>query len=373
MNSEYRDGPINYAEMEPEYDMEFARYGPNPIELPLSPPGTPPPDVEDTTFRRELSPFSETSSMTSVNSTESVGYYREEGGRMFPNVPDAPVVLPVDSAEMRRLSIQYNLIKLVVGDRHHGEINELLNPPYEASIRVLDVISNTPWIDEMAKEYPHVKFTGCNLVPTRHPHTPNIQLEVYNLHQGFHGRNESYDLIHMSGTFKFSRDFKFWLREMKRLLKPNGILIVTDLEMALWMRDGSDPRARIPSVWEYTTQMAQGLYSQGIDLRNMSMVGTWLREMGGFSEIEDTVTCIPIGEWEEDELQREIGIMARDNVMLALISTHPLWHRAGKTQEEIDRFMSAARTELYEPNAELFERMFYTFARKEEALYEGNL
>lgn len=55
----------------------------------------------------------------------------------------------------------------------------------------------------MAKEYPHVKFTGCNFVPTRHPHNSNIQLEVYNLHDGFHGKDETYDMIHMFGTFKF--------------------------------------------------------------------------------------------------------------------------------------------------------------------------
>lgn len=71
--AEYRTRTINYAQMEPEYDMEFARYGPNPIELPLSPPETPPPHAEDIPFRREPSPFSETSSMTSVDSTESVG------------------------------------------------------------------------------------------------------------------------------------------------------------------------------------------------------------------------------------------------------------------------------------------------------------
>ena len=55
----------------------------------------------------------------------------------------------------------------------------------------------------MAKEYSHVKFTGCNFVPTRHPHSSNIQLEVYNLHDGFHGKDETYDLIHMLSTFKF--------------------------------------------------------------------------------------------------------------------------------------------------------------------------
>ena len=67
---------VNFAEMEPEYDMEFARYGPNPIELPMSPPQTPPAGPGNPVFERELSPFSEASSMTSVNSTDSVGALR---------------------------------------------------------------------------------------------------------------------------------------------------------------------------------------------------------------------------------------------------------------------------------------------------------
>lgn len=74
------DEEVNYADMEPEYDMEFVRYGPNPIELPLSPPGTPPPEDDEENggrrFNRELSPFSESSSMTSVDSNESVGASR---------------------------------------------------------------------------------------------------------------------------------------------------------------------------------------------------------------------------------------------------------------------------------------------------------
>lgn len=63
--------------MAPEYDMEFiTSHGPNPIELPPSPPATPPPPEEPHhTFTREMSPFSEATSMTSVDSTDSVGAY----------------------------------------------------------------------------------------------------------------------------------------------------------------------------------------------------------------------------------------------------------------------------------------------------------
>lgn len=60
---------------EPEYDMEHVRWGPNAMEMPPSPPATPPPEEEANEFEREPSPFSEATSMTSVDSTDSVGSY----------------------------------------------------------------------------------------------------------------------------------------------------------------------------------------------------------------------------------------------------------------------------------------------------------
>lgn len=65
------DESMNYAEMEPEYDMEFSQFAQNPIELPLSPPRTPSPEL--VLRRRAPSPFSDATSMTSVSSVETVG------------------------------------------------------------------------------------------------------------------------------------------------------------------------------------------------------------------------------------------------------------------------------------------------------------
>ncbi|THH07181.1 hypothetical protein EW145_g3560 [Phellinidium pouzarii] len=310
---------INNAEVQPEYDMEFARYGPNPIELPMSPPRTPSPDAHDPEFRRELSPFSVSSSMTSVDSMESVGYFREEGGRMFPAMPNVPVVLPVDREEMRRISGQYDLLKLISSDRHYEEINGLLNPPHKASIRVLNVISNSPWIDDMAQEYPHTS------------------------------------------------DYKFWLREWKRLLRPGGILVAEDLEMATWNCDGSDPWQSTPMVCQFVDRMHMSLLAQGIDNSCTELVGSWLHEIGGFSEIDNTVTSIPIGGWDTDELQQEIGNMARDNFVSALLTVSPHFRRAGTSQEQIDEMLVQARAELSDSDNIIFQRLFYTFARKEEA------
>ena len=79
------DEDINYADMEPEYDMEFAHYGPNTIDMPMSPPRTPPMGGHRP-FQRESSPFSEASSMTSVHSTDSVGEPLHKFTLIFPNL-----------------------------------------------------------------------------------------------------------------------------------------------------------------------------------------------------------------------------------------------------------------------------------------------
>ena len=54
----------------------------------------------------------------------------------------------------------------------------------------------------MAEEFPHVEFVGCHFVPTRHLYHENVQLQVYNLNEGFRGNDASFDLIHASCTFK---------------------------------------------------------------------------------------------------------------------------------------------------------------------------
>lgn len=58
----------------------------------------------------------------------------------------------------------------------------------------------------MAEQYQHVRFTGCHVVPVRHPQRPNVQIEVYNVHEGLLGKDGSYDIIHGSGLFKFVCD-----------------------------------------------------------------------------------------------------------------------------------------------------------------------
>lgn len=53
--------------------------------------------------------------------------------------------MPVDRLEMNRLQGQQALLQRILAHFHVDEIEEVFNPPYETSIRALDVLCNTPW------------------------------------------------------------------------------------------------------------------------------------------------------------------------------------------------------------------------------------
>ena len=154
------------------------------------------------------------------------------------------------------------------------------------------------------------------------------------------------------------------MAEFKRLLRPGGLLLLVDLEMRAWMCDGTHPRYSCPALDGFSDCVEVGLQGQGIDLSKMPLRGTWLRELGGFVDIQDTVTSIPVGDWETRPDQKEIGTIARDNIMSVLYSVHPLYQRLGKTLMEVERLIQEARVELYEKNLQLFERMLYVVATR---------
>ena len=158
------------------------------------------------------------------------------------------------------------------------------------------------------------------------------------------------------------------------MLKPGGILVLYDMEMACWMRDGTDACKCAPALWEFTHGIVRSLNAEGIPIANLPLVGTYLRQLGGFTDVDDLVMSVPIGTWDTDSEERiNLGQMVRDNCASALYAAIPLLRRDGKTQEDVDSLLSDARYELYEKNLEMFERIFYVFARKEELCFEDDV
>ena len=61
--------------------------------------------------------------------------------------------------------------------------------------RGLDIGSSTPWIEEMAVEFPHVKWFGVDLVQTRqHNASLGITYQYYDFRRGLMYSDGAFDL-----------------------------------------------------------------------------------------------------------------------------------------------------------------------------------
>jgi hypothetical protein len=60
----------------------------------------------------------------------------------------------------------------------------------------------------MALEFPHVEWTGVDLVARPHPHSPqhlHVKYETYDFTLGLRYKDATFDLVHARNTFQLVR------------------------------------------------------------------------------------------------------------------------------------------------------------------------
>lgn len=84
-----------------------------------------------------------------------------------------------------------------------GPVREVLSRSVDGRQKtVLDVGCNSPWMCEMAVEFPDTLFVGVDLVPTPHAVSrKHVKYEIYDFTQGLRYPTASFDLVHARHTF----------------------------------------------------------------------------------------------------------------------------------------------------------------------------
>ncbi|WP_069803209.1 class I SAM-dependent methyltransferase [Thermogemmatispora onikobensis] len=100
------------------------------------------------------------------------------------------------------------------------------------------------WACEVAFQYPHVEVIGVDINPSTIEYAstqaqarglPNISFEIMDITQPLAFPDASFDLINGRSLFSFMRpqDWRHLLAECRRLLKPGGIIRLTETEFGL--------------------------------------------------------------------------------------------------------------------------------------------
>ncbi|KIV98876.1 hypothetical protein, variant [Verruconis gallopava] len=127
-------------------------------------------------------------------------------------------------------------------------------------------------------------------------------------------------------------------------LLPGGHVEITEFEFPLQFHDPETARSSALMTW--SANVIEGASRLGIDLTITKNIATLLKD-GGFADIEESVSALPIGAWPKKKERKELGVRLQEYWMetLAAFAWRPLremgWHK-----EEILGLLAKMRTEI---------------------------
>ncbi|KAG8692618.1 hypothetical protein FRC08_009636 [Ceratobasidium sp. 394] len=248
--------------------------------------------------------------------------------------------------------------------------------------RVLDLHTSCgKWVQEMTKIYPNATFVSVDIKPlvAHMPHA-NVSFEVYDLYAGIAEPSSSFDVVHARQCVTLTKDFNLLLREMHRVLKPNGILVITEIPIQAYEVDR--PYELLHSAPRQAAGLRlvrKGLVSQGIDINAWDEMTARLKpdhllwaertfnaEAGivesrscsqhtrGFHCIKLSTRLVPSGSWHENETQQMIGCLARSLFIDTWDALVPLMLMMGMDEAEARAVVDGALEELVGGKAEAY-------------------
>ncbi|KAG8893892.1 hypothetical protein FRC00_009866 [Tulasnella sp. 408] len=157
--------------------------------------------------------------------------YSDVLGRPFAS-QSAIYDLPADAQEHKRMDLQHNMLKALVGGLYVPPdlVKKALDPAQRHNkCSVLDVgTCSGIWAVEMAKEFPSAQVVGMDLVnPANAIETPpNCRLEIGDANLDWGRYSEAFDVVHMRSIASGIKDFKALLRNVAQTLRPQGVILL---------------------------------------------------------------------------------------------------------------------------------------------------
>ncbi|QRV81382.1 methyltransferase domain protein [Ceratobasidium sp. AG-Ba] len=330
-------------------------------------------DIFEVTADQTLNPYalmfsdsgSSNDTMSTIQSDESAGYFRSVHGSMFPSDESIPLLFPTDASADRLDILQHIIIRLCRGGKNIPDsVDEMLRNGGVArngtGARVLDAVTNSgTWVNEMAETYPTATFTSLDIKPLV-PHVPHIRIDfqVYNFPAGILEPDNTFDLVHLRQGVLATKDFNLPLRELHRVLKPGGYIMITKLPFEAY--EGNPPVPLRPSLClSQTVKMGyETCKAEGADIAAWQDMSTRLDpdhplwenqqpvldskeprlEIGpprGFDSIIFHQKPIPLGTWHPDEGQKLLGNVMRSYALNDVCSSLPVTtHRVEEVLNE---------------------------------------
>ncbi|QRV89072.1 methyltransferase domain protein [Ceratobasidium sp. AG-Ba] len=319
-----------------------------------------------------------TLSGTTIRSDDLPGYFVLHHGRQQPANTNLAKWFPSDN--IRRYVVRYLASKSTFGGDYIGPVKEVLAPLLKRERHVLELGTRTgTWIQAMATEFPHVRFRTLDVVPIM-PHVPrhNVVFEVYDFTEGLRVPDESQDAVFLNVVMELVKDYKALLREAYRVLRPGGLIHISDFNPNLWEHGDISRLAERtnPIGCLFTHITRQQVASVGIDPDTCDKLPEWLapesevwnQGQSGFKDIYSDMRTYPFfphdGHSCMDSIDPSMAPYLRYFAAACIRDMAGLVRDSGMVTEEAERLIDGVLEEAKEPGRCAVVKVYCIYATK---------
>ena len=127
-------------------------------------------------------------------------------------------------------------LEIKAGEKNRRNILKLL-PDTKTKVSLLDLGCNDgAWTLELGKKYKNVSLSGVEIVDENAEKARNggINVKSFNLNEHFDYEDESFDIVHCNKVIEHLYDTDSFVSEVYRILKTNGVFIVSTVSLSSW-------------------------------------------------------------------------------------------------------------------------------------------
>lgn len=283
-------------------------------------------------------------------------FFRQVHGRSL-NTLNTSYLLPSDRDEVKRSEYHHRMLKFLFGGQNYvGPVKEVLQ--FGEQRRVLDLgTGGGLWAIEMADEFPRAEVIGIDLAPIQPRDVPpNCTFELFDLdQQSIPYPDGCFDLIHARSMFMGIHNYPRLLREISRLLRPGGLVILIESNLTPIIAPSSPSSSQQDAsgwftFWEtYHTCLRR----QRIDPTVPQRMADLLSATGTFENIAKREGNIPVGSWPREPLSLTVGQLQWMDYDLLLPALHPFFLTVGLPETKVRSLIADAQQDLYHTSVHL--------------------
>lgn len=153
--------------------------------------------------------------------------------------------------------------------------------------------------------------------------------------------------------------------EIKRILKPGGIFLFGEIELACFGADGRSSGEMAPGVNALYSYFKRAVEAQGISVNGTRDIDSWIEAAGGFQKPVHQTVLYPIGgHWlsPKESTAKEVGRLMLQNVQRLGASMKPVLLHYGVGQPQVDALVDSHQRDLVNPNVRLYHKYHMVYA-----------